>query len=81
MADEVKCVLHPPESHLGAINESPHTLILKSSTTAIYRNASGGQILLKGRGFQYEGETAVSGTVTGAIFEDEKGTTYLAWEA
>ncbi|MDR6759554.1 hypothetical protein J2Y48_004870 [Mycoplana sp. BE70] len=81
MADEVECILHPAESHLGAVNGSVPILISKTATTAIYRDAGGGKILLRGRGFQYEGDVAVGGTVTGATFSDRAGAVYLAWEA
>ncbi|MBD9371958.1 hypothetical protein IB238_04820 [Rhizobium sp. ARZ01] len=81
MADTEACILHPTEPQLGdVINANMHTLVLKTSSTAVYRDLSGGQILLKGSGFEFEGDVAVRGTVTGAIFEDEKGATYLAWE-
>lgn len=81
MADEVECILHPAESQLGAVNGSSPILISKSTTTAIYRDARGGEILLRGRGFQYDGDVAVAGTVTGATFSDGAGAVYLAWEA
>lgn len=80
MADEVECISHPAESHLGAVNGSLPKLIVKSATTAVYRDARGGEILLRGRGFQYEGDVAVGGTVTGASFSDGAGAVYLAWE-
>ena len=82
MADEEACILHPAAPQPGeAIKGNMHTLIRGSSTTAVYRAQGGGQIRLKGRGFQFERGIAVGGTVTGAIFEDEKGEPYLAWGA
>lgn len=82
MADLKQCVLRPTDIRQGAGNDgSTHTLVAGSSTSAIYRDEKGGQIVLKGTGFKYQGDVAVGGTVTAATFKDKSGATFLAWEA
>lgn len=58
-----------------------HILIEASPTLAVYRDPSGGRIVLTGRGFEFDEGAATAGTVTGATFIDQSGSPYLAWGA
>ena len=83
MADEVECILHPAESHLGAVNGSLPILISKTATTAIYRDARGGKILLR-EGIGDANTKAMSPSVVPSQVPPSAtraGTVYLAWEA
>ncbi|SOC48079.1 hypothetical protein SAMN05892877_13720 [Rhizobium subbaraonis] len=72
---------HTKETSLAqALDGKPHTLISRSPTSAVYIDGKGGQILLRGSGFEYDGDVAIKGTVTGATFLDRDGSAFLAWE-
>jgi hypothetical protein len=72
---------HPEVAQPPSADARQHILIEGNSTLAVYRDPSGGRVVLKGRGFQFDEGAATGGIVTGATFIDKLGATYLAWEA
>ena len=79
-ADNTRTPHTASNSLARALEGTSHTLISRSPTSAVYRDGKGGQILLRGSGFEYDGEVAIKGTVTGATFLDRDGSAFLAWE-
>ncbi|MDI7865279.1 hypothetical protein MRS76_25625 [Rhizobiaceae bacterium n13] len=53
------------------------TLVSKSATKAVYKDAEGDRIVLTGTGLTYTGNFATGGTVTGARFVNQAGDDYL----